>query len=88
LADAYGSIDINGLNSGWMMVEVVSGSGLPQGTYSMVELDPLTCAFARPGGPSFAMSAEEVVHYERMGFLKVGGPVAVNDNDDVAGGDP
>jgi hypothetical protein len=29
------------------------GSLLPQGAYSMIELDAQTCAFERPGGPSF-----------------------------------
>jgi hypothetical protein len=34
----------NGLPSGWR-VEIDGGSPLPQGAYSMIELDAQTCAF-------------------------------------------
>jgi len=49
----------------------------------MIELDSLTCAFMRRGGPSFELSAEDVVRFEKTGFLHVVGPLAVNDNGDV-----
>jgi hypothetical protein len=56
----------NGLPSGWK-VEIDGGSLLPQGAYSMIELDSHTCAFERPGGPSFQMLAADVVLYEKTG---------------------
>ena len=70
---------VNGNVSGWV-VEIVGGSNVFQGTYSMFEVDPLTCAFERPGGPSFELSPENVVHYEKIGLLQVVGPLAMNDN--------
>jgi len=83
-----GSIgNINGLVSAWI-VEIGGGSAFPQGTYSMIEVDPLTCAFERRGGPSFEMSAEDVVRFEKTGFLEVVGPLAVNDNADAIRSDP
>ncbi len=69
----------NGLPSGWR-VEIGGGSHLPQGVYYMIELDTETCAFARPGGPSFEMLAADVVIYEKTGVLHVMGPLAGNDN--------
>ena len=69
----------NGLPSGWR-VEIDGGSLLPQGAYSMIELDAHTCAFERPGGPSFKMLAADVVTYEKTGVLHVIGPLAGNDN--------
>jgi hypothetical protein len=79
--------NINGLVSGWI-VEIGGDSAFPPGTYSMIEIDSLTCAFMRRGGPSFEMSAEDVVGFEKMGFLQVVGPLAVNDNGDVIQSDP
>lgn len=61
---------INRLLHGWM-VEVVGGHAIPLGAYSMIEVDELTCALERPGGPSFAMLAADIVEYERMGFFCV-----------------
>jgi hypothetical protein len=69
----------SGLPSGWR-VEIDGGSPLPQGAYSMIELDAQTCAFERPGGPSFEMLAADVVIYEKTGVLHVIGPLAGNDN--------
>ena len=71
------------LPSGWR-VEIGGGSTLPQGAYSMIELDARTCALERPGGPSFKMSAADVVQYEKTGILHVIGPMAGNDNSDTA----
>jgi len=79
--------NINGSVSGWI-VEIGSASAFPHGTYSMIEIDPLTCAFMRRGSPSFEMSAEDVVRFEKTGFLQVVGPLAVNDNGDVIQSDP
>jgi hypothetical protein len=87
MADVSAIGHVNGLVSGWV-VEIVSGSVFPQGTYSMIEIDSLTCAFTRPGCPSFEMSAEDVAHYEKTGFLQVVGSVAVNDNGDAIQSDP
>ena len=67
------------LPSGWR-VEIDGGSLLPQGAYSMVELDARTCAFERPGSPSLEMLAADVVLYEKSGVLHVIGPLAGNDN--------
>lgn len=61
-------------------VEIGGGSHLPDGVYYMIELDTETCAFARPGGPSFEMLAADVVIYEKTGILHVMGPLAGNDN--------
>jgi hypothetical protein len=61
-------------------VEIGEGSILPQGAYSMIELDATTCTFERPGAPSFEMLAADVVHYEKMGVLHVIGQLAANDN--------
>jgi hypothetical protein len=69
----------SGLPSGWR-VEIDSGGPLPQGAYSMIELDARTCAFERPGGPSFEMLPADVVIYEKTGGLHVVGPLAGNDN--------
>jgi hypothetical protein len=69
----------NALPSGWR-VEIDGGSPLPQGAYSMIELDAQTCAFESPGGPSFEMLAADVVIYEKAGILYVIGPLAGNDN--------
>ncbi len=81
----YGTSEItNELPTGWR-VEIGGGSTLPQGAYSMVELDARTCAFERPGGPSFEMPAADVVQYEKTGILHVIGPLAGNDNSDAAG---
>jgi hypothetical protein len=65
--------------SAWI-VEIDGGSAFPQGTYSMFEIDSLTCALERRGSPSFEMSAEDVVYFEKTGFLQVVGSVAANDN--------
>ena len=67
------------LPSGWR-VEIGRGSTLPQGSYSMIELDARTCALQQSGGPSFEMSAADVVQYEKTGVLQVIGPLAGNDN--------
>jgi hypothetical protein len=85
MTDVGASKNTNGMGSGWM-VEIAGGSAVPQGTYSMIEVDSLTCAFGRPGGPSFEMSPEDVVRYEKTGFRQVVGPVAVNDNGDAETG--
>lgn len=69
----------SGLPSGWR-VEIDGGSHLPQGAYSMIELDAQTCGFERPGGPSFEMLAADVVSYEKTGVLHVIGPLAGNDS--------
>jgi hypothetical protein len=73
-----------GLPSGWR-VEIGGGCPFPQGAYSMIELDARTCAFERPGGPSFEMLAADVVLYEKTGVLHVIGPLAGNDNSAAAG---
>jgi hypothetical protein len=72
------------LPSGWR-VEIGGGCPFPQGAYSMIELDARTCAFERPGGPSFEMLAADVVTYEKIGVLHVMGPLAGNDNSVAAG---
>jgi hypothetical protein len=77
------SPNANGVPAGWR-VEIGEGSILPQGAYSMIELDATTCAFERPGAPSFEMPAADVVHYEKMGVLHVISRLAVNDNSDAA----
>jgi hypothetical protein len=41
------SPNANGVPAGWR-VEIGEGSILPQGAYSMIELDATTCAFERP----------------------------------------
>ena len=75
----------NGLLASWL-VEVVDGSALPRGAYSMVELDEATCALERPGGLSFEIPAADIVQYEKMGLLRVVSTIAaVNDNSDDAG---
>jgi len=51
----------------------------------MFELDTRACAFERPGGPSFEMSAADVTLYEMSGVLHVIGPLAGNDNSAAAG---
>jgi hypothetical protein len=73
--------------SAWI-VKIDGGSAFPQGTYSMFEIDSLTCAFERQGSPSFEMLAEDVVGYEKAGFLQVVGSVAANDNGDAIQSDP
>ena len=70
---------LSALPSGWR-VEIDGGSHLPQGVYSMIELDAQTCAFEQPGGPSFEMLAADVVIYEKTGVLHVLGPLAGNDD--------
>ena len=82
MADIASIGNINGLVSGWI-VEIGGGSIFPHGTYSMIEIDSLTCAFMRRDGPSFEMSAEDVVRFEKTGFLQVVGPLALNDNGDA-----
>jgi hypothetical protein len=79
MGDSGASANASGLPSGWR-VEIDGGSPLPQGAYSMIELDAQTCAFERPGGPSFVMLAADVVIYEKTGVLHVIGPLAGNDN--------
>lgn len=87
MADIGAIGSVNGLVAGWV-VEIVGGGVFPLGTYSMIEIDSLKCVFKRPGGPSFEMSAEDVVHYEKTGFFQVVGPIAVNDNGDAVRRDP
>ena len=87
MADIASIGNINGLVSAWI-VEIGGGSAFPHGTYSMIEIDSLTCAFVRRGGPSFEMSPEDVVRFEKTGFLQVVGPLAVNDNGDAIQNDP
>ena len=84
MADNGASRNTNELPSGWR-VEISGDSPFPQGAYSMIELDAQTCAFERPGGPSFEMSATDVVLYEKTGVLHVIGPLAGNDNSAAAG---
>jgi hypothetical protein len=84
MADNGASGNTNELPSGWR-VEIIGDSPFPQGAYSMIELDAQTCAFKRPGGPSFEMSATDVVLYEKTGVLHVIGPLAGNDNGAAAG---
>jgi hypothetical protein len=72
-----------GVPSGWR-VEIGAGCAFPEGAYSMIELDARTCAFERPGGPSFEILAEDVVLYEKAGVLHVVGPQAANDNGNAA----
>ena len=84
MGNNHASANTNELPSGWR-VEIGRGSTLPQGAYSMIELDALTCALERPGGPSFEMSAADVVQYEKTGILHVIGPLAGNDNNDAKG---
>jgi hypothetical protein len=72
MADIGSTGHISGLVSAWI-VEIGGGSVIPQGTYSMIEIDSLTCAFDRRGGPSFEMLAEDVVCFEKTGFLQVVG---------------
>jgi hypothetical protein len=84
MADNGASGNTNELPSGWR-VEIGGGSPFPQGAYAMFELDAQTCAFERPGGPSFEMSATDVVLYEKTGILHVIGPLAGNDNSAAAG---
>ena len=69
--------------TGWR-VEIAAGSALPQGAYSMIELDAATCAFERPGAPSFELLAADVVDYEKAGLLHVIGQLPGNDNSDAA----
>ena len=75
MGDNGASGNASGLLSGWR-VKSVSAKPLPQGVYSMIELDAQTCALERPGGPSFEMLAADVVTY----VLHVIGPLAGNDN--------
>jgi hypothetical protein len=82
MGDNRASVNTDELPSGWR-VEIGGGSTLPQGAYSMIELDARTCALERPGGPSFEMSAADVVQYEKTGILHVIGPMAGNDNSDT-----
>jgi hypothetical protein len=79
MGDNGASGNVSGLPSGWR-VEIDGGSLLPQGAYFMIEIDGQTCAFERPGGPSFEMLAADVVIYEKTGVLHVIGPLAGNDN--------
>ena len=79
MGDNGASGNTSGLPSGWR-VEIDGGSLLPKGAYSMIELDAQTCAFERPGGPSFEMLAADVVIYEKTGVLHVIGRLAGNDN--------
>ena len=87
MADIGSIGNINGSVSAWI-VKIDGGSTFPHGTYSMIEIDSLTCAFVRLGGPSFEMSAEDVVRFEKTGFLQVVGPLAGNDNGGVIQNDP
>jgi hypothetical protein len=66
-------------------VEIGAGSTLPQGAYSMIELDARTCVLERSGSPSFEILAADVVLYEKAGILHVIGPQATNDNSNAAG---
>ena len=84
MGDNDASANTNELPTGWR-VEIGGGDTLPHGAYSMIEPDARTCAFERPGGPSFEMSAADVVQYEKTGILHVIGPLAGNDNSDIAG---
>jgi hypothetical protein len=84
MADNVASGSTNELPSGWR-VEIGGGGPFPRGAYSMIERDARTCAFERPGGPSFEMSAADVVLYEKTGMLQVIGPLAGNDNSAAAG---
>ena len=52
---------------------------------STIGPDAQTCAFERPGGPSFEMLAADVVIYEKTGVLPVIGPLAGNDSSAAAG---
>jgi hypothetical protein len=79
MGDNGASGNASGLPSGWR-VEIDGGSLLPPGAYSMIELDAWTCAFERPGGPSFEILAADVVIYEKAGVLQVIGALAGNDN--------
>jgi hypothetical protein len=79
MGDNGASGNTSGLPSGWR-VEIDGGSLLPKGAYSMIELDAQTCAFERPGGPSFEMLAADVVINEKTGVLHVIGRLAGNDN--------
>jgi hypothetical protein len=79
MGDIGASGNTSGLPSGWR-VEIDGDGPLPQGAYSMIELDAQTCAFERPGGPSFEMLAADVVIYEKTGVLNVIGPFVGNDN--------
>jgi len=54
----------------------------------MMEIDSLMCVFVRRDVPSFELSAEDVVRFEKTGFLQVVGPLAVNDNGGVIQSDP
>ena len=49
----------------------------------MIELDAWTCAFERPGGPSFEISAADVARFEKAGILHLIGQLAGNDNSDA-----
>jgi hypothetical protein len=84
MADNGAGGNTNELPSGWR-VEIGGGSPFPRGAYSMFELDTRACAFERPGGPSFEMSAADVALYEMSGVLHVIGPLAGNDNSAAAG---
>jgi hypothetical protein len=81
--DKRTSRNAKGVPAGWR-VEIGDGSILPQGAYSMIELDDITCTFERPGAPSFELLAADVVHYEKVGVLHVIGWLAANDNSDAA----
>jgi hypothetical protein len=83
MSDKRTSRNAKGVLAGWR-VEIGEGSILPQGAYSMIELDATTCTFERPGMPSFEMLATDVVHYEKIGVLNVVGRLAVNDNSNAA----
>ena len=73
--------------NGWMM-EIAGGSAFPPGLYSMTEIDGVTCWFARPGGASFEMPAVDIVRHEQTGLFRVLDPLAANDNEGAAGGNP
>jgi hypothetical protein len=79
MGDNGASGNTGGLPSGWR-VEIDGGGPLPQGTYSMIEVDAQTCAFERLGGPSFELQAADVAIYEKTGILHITGPLAGNDN--------
>ena len=83
MSDKRTSRNPKGVPAGWR-VEIGEGSILPQGAYSMIELDATTCTFERPGAPSFEMLAADVVHFEKMGVLHAISRLAVNDNRDAA----
>jgi hypothetical protein len=78
MRDNGASGNASGLPADWR-VEIGAAASCRRASTTLIELDAQTCAFERPGGPSFEMLAADVVIYEDRGPSRAGA-LAGNDN--------